>query len=74
LRETEIALEKAWNFFALLVVGEITMIFHYGFEKLAWVVLGGIAFWVLVLAIAFLSYKLRIEELEKVGKAKMERD
>jgi len=58
----EIALEKLWNIFIALLVGEATTAFHYGWSKAGWLLIGFGAIVFVSLLIAILSRQLDEEK------------
>jgi len=54
----EIALEKLWNILIALLIGEVTTAFHYGKEKLGWLLIGFFAIVFVSLLIAIISLEL----------------
>ena len=64
MESIKIALDKLWNILIALIIGEVTTAFHYGYDKLGWLLTGLFMFVILVLIIAGLSYKLAIESKE----------
>jgi hypothetical protein len=57
-KAAEIALEKLWNILIALLVGEVTTAFHYGKEKLGWLLIGFFSIVFVSLLIAIISFKL----------------
>jgi len=57
----KIALDKLWNLLIILIVGEVTTAFHYGFSKLGWLIIGFAAIVLLVSIIAALTKSLEEE-------------
>jgi len=61
----EIALEKLWNIFIALLVGEVTTAFHYGRDKAGWLLIGFGTIVFVSLLIAILSRQLDEEREEE---------
>jgi len=62
LEGKKIALEKFWNLLLILLVGEVSTAFHYGKEKLPWLVAGLTAIALLVMVIVFLTLEVDREK------------
>ena len=58
----KIALEKMWNLLILLIVGEVSTAFHYGYEKVGWLIIGAGVILLLVLVVASLTNHLDREK------------
>ena len=56
------ALDKLWNLLILLIVGEVSTAFNYGYQRLGWLIAGFGAIVLLSLIILSLSKHLEEEE------------
>jgi len=56
------ALDKLWNLLILLIVGEVSTAFNYGYQKLGWLIVGFGAIVFLTLILFALTKHLEEEE------------